>query len=596
MVVILFCFSFQSANASNPKKNRITRKEKFKNSKELKRLIPGGLTADEITKSKKISLGLAPQNSYDPTKRNRLSSLTQKGLNKELSASIEKKYEFMLPFYLNQIVYTDNSLLEIDSAWNPLYRAITSQLSLDAKKITIKRLLEKGAWIFIDKNNDQALTPLMLAEQTKQFELKDLLLEYGLQHVILAKKKALVEWLLNQGAWVFLNKENQSQTPLMLAARTKQKDIEKLLIVSGLYHAISNKNLDFVKWLLENGGWRFVNRQIKGATPLMLAAKLNDIEMARLLSEYGAEHYIENKNNCSVLSYAIAYGNIEFVKWLLKKGAVWQGKELALAIGRDNLAIVRALIKYPNVLPDLDLLTEESRDKMGMPLSIIALNLATFNLTKKDIFISRIQFGIHYAAKHGNLAILEELLKHNLDVNVRNFKNMTALHWAAQECHWDIVKLLLKKGANPNIQNIRGRIPLHLAAQAMPQETVQLEKSLAKGVSDLSQKPLFEEHKEAQKACYATVLFLAQDAKSINAQDIKGMTPLHWAARSGQEQIAQLLQIRGANIELKDFKARTPLLIAKQQGHLQIVSLFESNSSASVYEKLDIDFYFSLLK
>ncbi|MFN7038168.1 MAG: ankyrin repeat domain-containing protein [Alphaproteobacteria bacterium] len=85
---------------------------------------------------------------------------------------------------------------------------------------------------------------------------------------------------------------------------------------------------------------------------------------------------------------------------------------------------------------------------------------------------------LHLAASLGNMEILEELVKR--DVNIRNHieardrNGQTALQHAAMFARVEVLKLLLSEGANIEAKDINGRTPLHLAARDWKVETVKL--------------------------------------------------------------------------------------------------------------------------
>jgi len=58
---------------------------------------------------------------------------------------------------------------------------------------------------------------------------------------------------------------------------------------------------------------------------------------------------------------------------------------------------------------------------------------------------------LHYAAD--NSKVVEVLLEHGADLNIRDKYGATPLHDAAENGHPEVVELLLEHGADPNIQN-----------------------------------------------------------------------------------------------------------------------------------------------
>ena len=74
----------------------------------------------------------------------------------------------------------------------------------------------------------------------------------------------------------------------------------------------------------------------------------------------------------------------------------------------------------------------------------------------------------HIAASGGSIAVIEELMKHDLNVvlNSRNKVNdSTPLHIATEGGHFDVVKKLLDAGASASDENKHGLTPIHIAAK-----------------------------------------------------------------------------------------------------------------------------------
>jgi ankyrin repeat protein len=70
---------------------------------------------------------------------------------------------------------------------------------------------------------------------------------------------------------------------------------------------------------------------------------------------------------------------------------------------------------------------------------------------------------LHYAAYHGRVDIMRELLAHRADVKVCNRAKNTSLHHAAVNGNEDITRELLAHGADEKAQNEHGFTPADLA-------------------------------------------------------------------------------------------------------------------------------------
>ena len=84
--------------------------------------------------------------------------------------------------------------------------------------------------------------------------------------------------------------------------------------------AVESGRLDLVEVLLSRKDGMNINAKgAKGQTPLIQAAMMGDIAMARLLLNYGADVYAQDFEGWTVLGYAVRSGNQELVALIKSK-------------------------------------------------------------------------------------------------------------------------------------------------------------------------------------------------------------------------------------------------------------------------------------
>ncbi|KAK0648657.1 ankyrin repeat-containing domain protein [Cercophora newfieldiana] len=81
---------------------------------------------------------------------------------------------------------------------------------------------------------------------------------------------------------------------------------------------------------------------------------------------------------------------------------------------------------------------------------------------------------LHTAVKNGNSDIVQMLINHNVDMNERNSRGMTALHVAIESQQPDAIMILLKNGVDVNAVDGEGRTALSMAVNNQCESGVRL--------------------------------------------------------------------------------------------------------------------------
>ena len=175
-----------------------------------------------------------------------------------------------------------------------------------------------------------------------------------------------------------------------------------------LIQAIKYKQTDIINYLLENNADVNLKEELTGFTPLM--ASLNNIAIAELLIEKGADIEAKDDDGINALVYASTYNDEEMVKFLLEKGA------------------------DANTVCEIE---NEHTDIASTPL----MN----------------------AAYRGNTNIINMLLENGANINYTTDFGMTALIMAASFNQFEAAKILLENNADTSITDEYGRTALDLA-------------------------------------------------------------------------------------------------------------------------------------
>ena len=164
----------------------------------------------------------------------------------------------------------------------------------------------------------------------------------------------------------------------------------------------------------------------------------------------------------------------------------------------------------------------------------------------------------HCAAEAGQVAALQELLQHGIEVDIRDHIGRTALHCATDNGHIAAMRTLLARGANINAKFTQGE----------------------QGYTALRYAVVMEQPPDVVKA------LLVSGAKT-EIRDQHGVTPLHDAAALSLEDIMLLLLDFGANIHARTVHGNTALHVAAVRNHVDIVHILLDHGAEKDARTLD---------
>ena len=381
-----------------------------------------------------------------------------------------------------------------------------------------------------DAVNDYGVTPLVLAATNGSEPMITALLEAG----------ADPDGALPTG-----------QTPLMTAARTGSGGAVNALLSAGaavdaahltkgqtaLMWAIAQRHPDVIRRLIAHGA-NVEARTTSGFTPLLFAAREGDLETTRLLLGKGVDVNESDQDGVTTLLTATARGHVDLALFLLEQGAAPDGNLAVLGYTPLHWAVTTFEtnpVTYPGIQPP-----GEWAAMSGIP------------------------------DREGKLALIEALLAHGADVNVRTTKallaqappaggafsytpgvGITPFFAAAASADAEVMRLLVGHGADPSVPSPSGQTPLMIATW---------------GDVDISYRLTEPKRLEAVRLAWE----LGND---LEAAEQGGHRAMHLAARGGFHDIISFLVQHGAGLNPKtkprnEFRggavpAQTPLAVVE---------------------------------
>ncbi|XP_055303155.1 ankyrin-1-like [Sitodiplosis mosellana] len=413
-----------------------------------------------------------------------------------------------------------------------------------------------------------------------------------------------------------INNLRGMQWSVVLAARTGQAEIVKLLIEIGvnaslpdangtlaLFVAVENGHDKVVEILtqsevdiniknrsgktalhvaIEAGSTKMVECLIRNSanvnmkdsqenSPLMLALKKGNDNITLLLIDNNADQYLVHKEwgpACFGCITRIASRSIieAFNRKSVRMEQDWK-QAIQRTVDVDDARGTKMLIKCCFEDGDVQKLKE---------LHLLHLAAEKGNVDVAKVLISRgvevdakndqQETALHFAARYGRLEVAKILIEHRADVNARNgVAKRTPLHLVVVNGSGMLARVLCDNGADVNALNVHGDTPLSDAVlySALDVVKVLVEHNAKLYTAAIHDAAIHDQTGEITK-------FFIEHGANINRVN-DGETPLHAAARHGRTGAAKVLIDHGANVNFRIKDGETPLHLAARHGRVEIV-------------------------
>ena len=433
-----------------------------------------------------------------------------------------------------------------------------------------------------------------------------------------------VEWLLNSKVHPDSFKDGRGRTALLIAARTNQADVLKMLLdfgadmnhvdskgVNAVILSARHQHLACLNILIKRGAFLDGHAEFYQHTALTEAAASGMLKSVQMLLDGGAGIDIEKSESETALMLASEIGQLDVVRELLKRGAnvfkessveAEQKTALFYAIYGKHHEIVKCILQYDDRLSKTDAngftplaaaicsgdaLTVEVLLDMGANLSDIT-DLASVTrqcagnggevclellLNYSDDLKNIMSATLFEAVCGDHLKCVKLLVKHGADLSVRNYRSSTLLHEAAQNGANRCVKFLLEQGIGVNVKDENGQSAIFDAASRGEPDCLITLISHGADVNERNDKRM-----TPAMVAFSSDVFriLFRHGIDIHAQDEKGMTPLMYICNESvidHEEVIKALLDRGADINQTDFQGRTALMFGAINGQPKCIQL-----------------------
>lgn len=339
--------------------------------------------------------------------------------------------------------------------------------------------------------------------------------------------------------------EGHASTVKLLLSLGARRDRNSLFGLTALNGAVTGRSYHAVKTLCMHGALVNKSNNTHGCSPLHMAARDGQVEIAKLLLQFGAESSVTNINRRTPLHTAVQYGQLGMARLLLDHDHINASDRLGFTA--LHLAVKQGSIELVTLLLEAGADANIANNKGFYPLH----TFASFMTPK--------------------IAIGELLLQYDAEVNadtgIFNFQ-YTALHLAAYVGSVEVIELLIECGADISALSTRGAAPIHLAASRGSIQVV----SLLAGLPGVP----------------------------LTLRDNNGRTPLFHAAMRGHVGVVRsillnasasmgagsyLQHILEAAGDIPDVYDTMPVIAATRNGHVDVVKFLLAANPASVQSR-----------
>mmetsp|Transcript_22320 Transcript_22320/g.52576 ORF Transcript_22320/g.52576 Transcript_22320/m.52576 type:complete len:914 (-) Transcript_22320:70-2811(-) len=175
------------------------------------------------------------------------------------------------------------------------------------------------------------------------------------------------------------------------------------------------------------------------------------------------------------------------------------------------------------------------------------------------------------AANDGDKKAVQALLKEGVDVNVRDWDELTALIPAASSGHIEICKLLVKEGIDVNAKDKDGITALMEASIMGHDKIVEFLLENGADVNAAAESEVAAIWLAASEGRTDVMKFLLKNGADATNTRVDGITAIMTASVGGHADAVKLLLENGADPTIVDNDALTPLMNAAENGNLEVV-------------------------
>ena len=399
----------------------------------------------------------------------------------------------------------------------------------------------------------------------------------------------ILSYLLQNGAFVD-SEDHEGRTALMVACQTRHRNIVELLLSykpdtkktakcgksAPVYAAVTGHH-ECLSLLLDADKSLFEKCDNNDCPILTVAALHGNKEVVELLIRSGADKNCQDKFGRTALMAAVESGNNDIVENLLDHGAVASSRSMSgisafeIALVSDNSEIAEKLA---------GILNDDSKDHMGNTPLILACRYSKIHLVQlimqtisKDNINHQNHLGMSpllACCMCDNCDLTEYLLNNGADIEMTTKNNLNAYQIAYLNRSHGVVKLLEGHFTATLLRNLLNGIVVPSCAlgetemlKELHQKGCDIKRASSSGIRPLMMAS-FHGNKEMVK-------YLIQNDAVIDGRNRHGLSALAYAIEGDHHDIVDYLIGHDANINLLDSSGRTLCHIIAQDRNIKLL-------------------------
>lgn len=445
----------------------------------------------------------------------------------------------------------------------------------------VRQLIERGA--DVHQTGRDGMSPLRIA--------------------VLRGNQPIARRLLNAGADVtapFANKE----TPVECAEREGhtelaaylRKRIKRLAACMDILEVVARGDHARIREIVVQVP-NSVNVHSKKSrwTPLLIAVRAGQLEIAQTLLEHGADVHARGNEGKAAIAYAVDAGDLPMVKVLLEGGARIDDVDPSGASLRDYASARerQAIVEFIYAFTDQQaaghaLFLAVQEDDPPKALAILRERPRCVDARTR----SERWTPLLHAARANHTAMVRLLLEYGAQVNLLNSRGMSPLMYAARNGNLELVRLLIRQGADARLRSREDHTACEYALDRGHSRIVMLLQEVEAQLAEMSRADLEDEPEtvsdietvdgtpppepEGGRARAQEIFQAVADNDLNRAREVlqswpesvafrhgpSDLTPLHVAIHGGFHAMAELLLDTGADANAQTRNCKTPLYLA----------------------------------